>query len=469
MVFTHPGLISRPGRFKIDREVTARAHACLTDRVFAEFWNGFTFHTSSLTVEDCTTLVFSIGDALPLPLDGNAYAIRVTPTGVCISADSQTDLVHGFMTLLDRIRLEDSDEGEALWIDCFDLKESPLIEKRMVHYCVFPETELWELKRFIRFAAALKYTHLIIEFWGMLRYDCMKELAWEHAYQKEELRPLFAEARALGLELIPMFNHWGHASASRVMHGKHVVLDQNPTLQYLFSDNGWCWDIRSARVRALLGEIRRELIELCGDGDYFHIGCDEAYGFDMTKKEARDALCAYVNEISAELKRQGRRAIAWGDMFLCKRSSYNPKNAYVCNAPTPEAEADMLARLSRDVIIADWQYDATEAPVETAFVFRDAGFDTLLCPWDRAVDKLNSCLSTVKDARLYGLLHTTWHTLSKGMPYVMLAALGGFESIEGIRASRVASKAASLLRKVYFADGDYEKSGWAKSQIRIPY
>ena len=469
MIFDPKISILSGGYFRIPKQVRATAHPCLDRDVIRDFWHGFTFRTTTLTVTAADTTFFRIGSTEPIPLDGHAYSIHVDENGVCISAEDERDLRLGMMTLLDRIRMIDEGDLSVCVIDCCQIKDSPTIQTRMVHFCIFPETKLWEIQKFIRFSAALKYTHLILEFWGMLQYDCLKELSWEHAFTKAEIRPLIAEAKALGLEIVPMFNHWGHASASRVMHGKHVVLDQSPQLQYLFSDNGWCWDIRSARVRALLGEIRRELIELCGDGEYFHIGCDEAYGFDMTKKEARDALCAYVNEISAELKRQGRRAIAWGDMFLCKRPSYNPKNAYVCNAPTPEAEADMLARLSRDVIIADWQYDATEAPVETAFVFRDAGFDTLLCPWDRSVDKLNSCLSTVKDARLYGLLHTTWHTLSKGMPYVMLAALGGFESIEGIRASRVASKAASLLRKVYFADGDYEKSGWAKSQIRIPY
>ena len=30
------------------------------------------------------------------------------------------------------------------------------------------------------------------------------------------------------MEVIPMINHLGHASASRACYGRHVVLDQNP-------------------------------------------------------------------------------------------------------------------------------------------------------------------------------------------------------------------------------------------------
>ena len=393
------------------------------------------------------------------------YSIRVDQNGACVCAKNRTSLLHGLMTLLDRIRLQET-FGEAICkIDCCEILDRPMLSTRMVHLCIFPETELWEIQRFLRFAAALKYTHLILEFWGMLQYDCMKELAWKHAFSKDEIRPLIREARDLGLEIVPMFNHWGHASACRVMHGKHVVLDQAPQLQYLFSDNGWCWDIRSASVQRLLRSIRQELCELCGEGDYFHIGCDEAYGFDMTCKEDRDALCDYINAISEELSAMGRRAIVWGDMLLFKHPHYNPQNAYVCNCPTEEAAREMLERLDRRLLLADWQYDTPVVPVETAAVFQNAGFDTLLCPWDRSLPKLNACIETASSLQLAGILHTTWHTLSSGMHYVMIAALGAYDGTYVARASRVASKAAAHLRRVSFAEGDYERAGWSKRQI----
>ncbi len=71
-------------------------------------------------------------------------------------------------------------------------------------------------------------------------------------------------ANELGIEIIPMFNHLGHASASRVMHGKHVVLDQNPKLQPLFSEDGWSWNLDNQNTVKLLRNIREELI----DGGY---------------------------------------------------------------------------------------------------------------------------------------------------------------------------------------------------------
>ena len=399
-------------------------------------------------------------------MDGHAYSIRVTKEGVCLCAGDKRNLIHGFMTLLDRIRVAE-DHDEALEIDCCEILDTPSVKHRMVHFCIFPETELWELGRFIRLAAALKYTHVILEFWGMVRYDCMKELSWSHAYTKEELAPLMTEARELGLEIIPMFNHWGHASASRVMHGKHVVLDQDPAKQSYFTEDGWCWDIRKPKVRALLRQVRRELCELCGEGQYFHIGCDEAYSYDLTRTENMDAICDYLNEISRDMTAEGRRIIMWGDMFLYRHPHYERGWNYACLSPSPESEAYMLARLSREIIIADWQYNPGKAPVETAETFTRAGFDCVLCPWDRGWEHTEACLETVKSGGLMGLLHTTWHTLSSGMPYVTLAAVGSYDEKLFENYTHYLTHTAALLRKASPVGGDYRRAGWSKKQIEV--
>ena len=174
-----------------------------------------------------------------------------------------------------------------------------------------------------------------------------------------------------------------------------------------------------------------------------------------------DLICDYINGISKEMRVQKRRVIVWGDMLLYRHSYYNPNNKYTCNAPTPETEQYMLKNLCRDIVIADWQYDAVQAPVETVSVFAQAGFDCLLCPWDRGKAQMSAVFSTVKDQSLMGFLHTTWHTLSNGMPYVTRAAIQGFENVD-ISAT---TYTAALLRKVMPIGGDYTKAGWSKIQV----
>ena len=464
MIFNPKNTTKKEGSFVISEKVKAIAHNCLNKDVIKEFWHNFTFRKSSLEIAECDEFIFSVGSTQKLPLDGSEYSINVDENGICVCAENEKALLSGIMTLLDRFTAVDRDDSMKVEVRCCRISDSAIVKNRMVHFCIFPETELWEIKRFVRFCGALKFTHIVLEFWGMLRYDCMKELSWPHAFAKEDIRPIIREANDLGLRVIPMFNHWGHASAGRVMHGKHVVLDQNPALQTYFSEDGWCWDIRKPKVRELLRRIRHELIELCGDGEYFHIGCDEAYNFEFTK-ENMDFLCDFINEINDDVQTVGRRAIAWGDMFLYKHEYYSRRNVYCCNAPTPEVEDYMLSHLDKKVIIADWQYDSVEAPVETASAFVKAGFDCLLCPWDRGRAQLNAPLDTVKDQALFGYLHTTWHTLTKGMPYVLAAALSGFESMGEWATSPVCTKTAALLRKVMPSEGNYERSGWSKIQI----
>lgn len=463
MIFHSENFISEEGKYVFDRSLCIKAHACLAKPIFSELFEGYTYRLSRADFEVTDTLTLSAGD-LPAPaLEGAAYAIEVKDGGFSIAGASEKDLIDGFFTLMDRIRAEETENGAVAVLDHGIMRENAKISLRMVHFCVFPETELWELKRFIRLSAALKYTHIVIEFWGMLRYDCLKELAWDMAFTKDELRPILAEAKELSLSLIPMLNHWGHATASRVIHGKHVVLDQNPALQTLFDEDGWCWRIESERVRTLLKRAREELCELFGEGEYFHIGCDEAYNFNLTKKENRDRIVSYLNGLADELKAMGRRAIMWGDMLLAPCKDFQPR--LYASTPNEEAAKDLRQRLSRDIMIADWQYEPQSAPVETALVFKNEGFDCLLCPWDRGVAPMNACTKTVKDEALCGIMHTTWHTLSTGIPFVSLAAKGCFEDLGKIDTSALRTATAALLRKLLFAEGDYRKAGFAKHQV----
>ncbi len=457
MLFAIERAVLKEGAYHFPKTVRAKAHEALCTDAVRTLFHNFTYTASVLETEETDTLSLSIGDATPITLSGHAYALRVTEGGVYLTAKNEQELLRGFMVLLDRI--QPTDDGAK--IDCCDILDTPPIGTRMVHLCVFHETELWEVHRFLRASAVLRFTHVILEFWGMLRYDCMPELGWPSAFSKEELRPIIEETRALGVEIIPMFNHWGHASAARVMHGKHVVLDQNPRLASYFTAEGWCWDIRSKKVRALLREVRRELCELCGDGSYFHIGCDEAYDFTFTK-EHMDAITDYINEIGAELEAMGRRVIVWGDMFLTHKTSHMKENGYACAAPSEKESQYLISRLHRRTVVADWQYGAKKAPVETVCDFKDAGLDCIVCSWDRGVPQLQSCIDTASDASLFGFMHTTWHTLSQGYPFTAMAAALACGNPKGIDRHHYLTATASLLRRVYPACGDYARAGFAK-------
>ncbi len=465
MIFHPQNLTEAGGVFRLPQKAKVIANLCLNNPTIREYWQNFSIGTSTIEVTPCSEYRFSIGNTPALPLDDFSYSINVDENGVCVTAESAQALRDGFMVLLDRFCVVDAEEGIAVEVSCCQIQDRAWTANRMVHFCVFPETEIWELHRFVRFCGALNYTHIILEFWGMLQYDCMKELSWSHGFTKEQVAPIIREAQELGMEVIPMFNHWGHASASRGIHGKHVVLDQNPALQTYFTEDGWCWDIRKPKVQALLRAIRNELIELCGESAYFHIGCDEAFGFELTE-ENMTYLCDFINGIGDEMAAIGRRAIIWGDMILYRHADWNPNNRYSCHSPSPDVEPFMLAHLDRKIVIADWQYHANEAPIETASVFTRAGFDCLLCPWDDGRAAMSAVVTTIRDQNLMGIMHTTWHTLTKGMPYVVRAAVGTTVTDSSTAAAHGDSgHTAALYRKVLPICGDYERAGWSKKQV----
>ena len=469
MIFNPEHTIIKEGQCFFGTQVTAKGHDCLNKDVLKQLWHGSTYRVSQLTIKPTEKLIFTIGTAEAIDSKDSLYTINVTENGICIAADTEKGLIKGYITLLDQIKAIDLEEGQTiLAVDCCEIKDSPQIVNQMAHYCIFPDTELWELHKFLRLCGALKYSHVVLEFWGMIQYDVLKELSWSHAFSKEQIRPLIQEANDMGMEIIPMFNHWGHAAASRVMHGKHVVLDQNPRLQTLFNEDGWTWNINNPRTRQLLKCIRQELIELCGEGSYFHLGCDEAYNFKINKDNAH-MLTDFLNEIAEELAQQNRRAIMWGDMLVAKRAEYDPQNRYTASCKDIETEQHLLQLLDHRIIIADWQYDVQTAPVETAIIFQKAGFDVILCPWDRSLACIEAHTATVKGSKPYGIMHTTWHTLSSGTPMVTKSAVLSWqnEDASGRHMANCSAKTAALLRKAYFVDGDYTKAGWAKYEIGV--
>jgi hypothetical protein len=125
----------------------------------------------------------------------------------------------------------------------------------------------------------------------------------------------------------------------------------------------------------------------------------------------------------------------------------------------------MLHGLNRDIVLADWQYHAKKAPVETSKVFQTSGFDTLLCPWDAGEANLRAVIETAKASGLFGVMHTTWHTLSSGMPYVLLAAVGSFDGQWRFNVPGAQAYTAALWRKVMPIEGDYRKAGWSRGEI----
>jgi len=466
---------SKESMFEFGASLKADICFGISGELLQELWSNFTFGKSNLLLEErrndggCS---ICFGDApVQTCTEGMSYVLEVDLHGVCIAAHDHAGLMQGFMSLLQLIRpVSLADGAETFCIEGCRIEDKPGLRFRGIHLCLFPGMELFALQKIIRLCAFMKYSHIILEFWGSLRFDCLPELAWENGFTKDEIRPILQEAKALGVEMVPMFNHLGHASQSRARYGKHVVLDQDPGKALLFEPDGWTWNIRNPETLAILAAIREELLDLFGEGEYFHLGFDEAHVFaeDLDSEARNELLLDYMNSLCEELCRRGRRPMIWGDMFLeHKYWAENPPEKGRYSATSFE-EYRILPRLDKRFLVTDWQYYMTEGEIKTNRYFEELGFEVLPCPWNN-YDNLGNTVCEAKTHGMAGMLQTTWGNLQEDIIVIPYSGSAMWDnacrrySKEELGVIRI--KAMHFIRKLLPSGGRYDRAGWKENEV----
>ncbi len=439
-------------------DVTAKADPQMQNETVKKLWSSFCFGDSGISFEQGAPFTFLMGEE-PIPVlgAGKEYALSVSEKGAAVVGKDYGGLMRGFCVLLMKI----VQIGDRFSIPACKEESGYKMENRMIHICVFPENDFYFIKKLVRLSGICQYTHIVIEFWGMLQYDCLKELAWPHAFTKEQARELICECRELGMEPIPMFNQLGHATGSRIRSGKHVVLDQNPRLHRLFTPDGWAWDITSDEVKSLLKEVRRELYDLFGEGEYIHIGCDEAY-FISRNEAWRKLLPDYLGALTLEVEQEGKRPMLWMDMLL-------EKGAYPeCYTVGEKGEVEQIQKATaKSTVFVDWQYRVYQAPIPSLLSLKGCGRDVIGAPW---FDKKNYCahIETLTENDMFGIMLTTWHTLNEHMHTVLDCAKEcGAVTYPWTAFAPPRAETATLLRRLSFEGNTYSDSGWMKEQIEL--
>ena len=378
-----------------------------------EVWFNSTFEQNNLCIEECSENKIAIGEAEFLPLsDDEEYAISITERGVGVTARDAECLKRGFMALIVRFIAVEVDGACRASLPVGEVHGRFGTSNRMIHLCLFPEHDFIFIRRLIRYYCALQYTHIVLEFWGTYRFSCLPELGWEgKCYTKEQIKLLVSEIRACGAQAIPFFNSLGHAPCARGCSGKHTVLDQNPALSYLFTPDGWAWDITSETVWNILKSIREELYELFGDGDYMMIGCDEAEVY-AKGYQPEETVADYFSRLTHQVIAEGRRPIIWGDMLLYRGifTVEGEKVFWSCNAKSEEQAEFYRKSLAEGTIIADWQYQyaANKAmDQKTAIYLKEKGYDVIACPF-YTPRVIRSTGDTVRNYGLFGYMQTLW-------------------------------------------------------------
>jgi len=353
------------------------------------------------------------------------YVLEVGPRETVILARSQRGLVYGCQTLLQLV--EPTAAGAGKRLRGARIVDYPQLGFRAVHVCIFPNTELAAVRQMILLAARFKYNAVVIEPWASLTSKKRPETAYDNTYTPEQIRPLVELGQALGMEMIPMLNSWGHASGMRSRSSEHVVLDRYPQHKDLYEADGWSFCLSNPAVYDHLFDRYDELLELFAPARYFHLGLDEAWGHLGLKdsKEIRGddplkLIRSHLDKLHGYFARRNVQVLVWHDMFL-ERDHPQLGRQSPANSFPPFNTHLALPTLPRDVIIAAWNYTATDQwPVPK--YFSDQGFPVVVCPWKTKRNTI-ALVDTAKKHDLLGHLATTWDSLDVCQPSVAEAGV----------------------------------------------
>ena len=422
-LYPMPATLNENGeRFDFGTEIVVKYNTSFpTDKtipLLCELWKNFTEGHSRIKFEHCVDLIensFSINAVTATINEEYEYSVSITNKGIGASAKSSVGLVHAYTTLLQLITPQkfNNDNFDKFYINGYEIHDRPALDFRCAHLPIFKNGSLDFIKKSVRLCGLMKYSYVIIEFFGTYVFDCMKEFAYhEGSYSKEDIVPILDEARAFGIEIIPMFNSIGHATHGK--RGEHVVLSQNPEFETLFEPDGDTYCLSNPKTKEILRNVRKEMIALCGEGKYFHIGGDEAYTLgdcdECSKYKKSELFAGYINEVAKEMKKLGRRVLVWGDTLLepswaDKKDSFG--HTYEATMGTDAETHNALELLDKEIVICDWQYYIWDENVETVKYFREKGFDVVPAGWTE-VKNIDALCKASKNFGGMGYIQTTW-------------------------------------------------------------
>ncbi len=231
----------------------------------------------------------------------------------------------------------------------------------------------------------------------------------------------------------------------------------------------------SSKTEKILKDLISELHEFYGNPPYIHLGCDEAYDkatcYKCRKEEFVPLFVGYLCKFNNFVKERGARAIIWHDMLLNKQDPRWEKHVATGDATTATA----LNVIPKDIIIADWQYSwkhTTFTKFKSPQHFKEAGFDVIVCPWDRN-GGIESLARITKEKELFGFLETTWHHIFSNKHYHSFfwhagnaAWNGGGYPVSG-KFTNISLQFISQISQIIsnMQNSAYETSGTSKAQI----
>lgn len=243
------------------------------------------------------------------------------------------------------------------------------------------------------------FAHLTDDDGCAMIFDSRPELATPHALTREQVQQWLETARDHGLSIVPEIECFGHTKYIHTLPKyKHLSVrgvGMHNAINPLHPE-----------THAIVADLLRETAELF-DSPYIHAGFDEvnlgdgsALGSEAAGKADWEVFADYVNHVHGIITGLGKRMMIWGDHLV--------------------SEPRISERISKDIIICDWQYHP-DVNTSSTHALLKMGFDVICCPsssrsGDMIMPRSNtlgnlqrfSRIAHAAGDRVLGLINTVW-------------------------------------------------------------
>ena len=258
----------------------------------------------------------------------------------------------------------------------------------------FADDEVW--REVTDFLPTQGFNTLVIDVGEGMQYESHPEISGEHAWSKDKLKKELDRLRSIGLTPLPKLNFSKNHDA---WLGKYHFMISTPQYYKVCED------------------VIKEVHEVFGCPEYFHLGMDEERSVYMGGKKAR---------------MQRNPELWWHDAYfyfdICEKLGTHP---WVWADPVWTQKEDYLKKMPRSVIQSNWYYNSFtytkyNATLRDAYkLLDDEGFQQVpTCSgiwYTKSADgTLETLKKTLSPDRLLGYMEAPWFMTYKSEYYSLL-------------------------------------------------
>lgn len=330
------------------------------------------------------------------PDQAEGYRLRADSNGVTVVGSDERGTYYGIQTLKQLIRVD----KDGVYIKAAQIRDWPSMPFRGVHWFGGPQSVPFHEAMISKICAATKMNEMLYQV-DFSEWKSQPKI-WDKSRSTSlaDMKKTVDYARAHFMEPIPLVNGLGHADWMFV-NGQNLDVATDPVKRYQY-------DPTKERVyKDILFPVMQEAIDIFKPKT-FHIGRDEITTGGLfppkgVTKPVSDLIVEDINKVHDWLKAKGIATMMWGDEFLHWPDEANDAG----NAPDVPTAKARRAGLPKDIIIADWHYDAQKPDFPSVPIWQKEGFQVVGCPWYERGNIQNFARVLGKE-KSTGLCQTTW-------------------------------------------------------------